>query len=159
MPPHLSTGLLSGWPSGLMRMASLVRANRGEAGGGAQALPFLAAKFLGASGLATALQYALLVVLVELGDVSAVPASVAAYSGGSGLNYWLRRGFVFRSRARHRRAVPRYLVVAGVGLGLTGLMMRLGVHELGLPYPLAQVAATGVVLGWNFTAHRLWTFA
>jgi putative flippase GtrA len=137
----------------------LVLANWGEAVGGArQGLPFLAAKFLGASGLATAFQYALLVVLVELGGVPSVLASLAAYSGGSGLNYWLRRGFVFRSQARHRRAVPRYLVVTGIGLGLTGLMMRFGVHDLGLPYPLAQVTATGVVLGWNFTAHRLWTF-
>jgi putative flippase GtrA len=134
--------------------------NWGEpVGGDRQGLPSLAAKFLGASGLATAFQYALLVVLVELWGVSAVPASLAAYSGGSGLNYWLRRGFVFRSQARHRRAVPRYLLVAGIGLGLTGLMMQFGVHDLGLPYPLAQVVATGVVLSWNFTAHRLWTFA
>jgi putative flippase GtrA len=121
-------------------------------------MSFLAAKFLGASGLAT--------VPVRSArrpgrawGVSAVPASIVAYSGGSGLNYWLRRGFVFRSQARHRRAVPRYLIVAGIGLGLTGLMMQFGVHDLGLPYPLAQVVATGVVLGWNFNAHRLWTFA
>jgi putative flippase GtrA len=117
------------------------------------------AKFLGASGLATAFQYALLFALVELGGAPAVPASITAYAGGSGLNYWLRRGFVFRSRARHCWAVPRYLVVAGVGLGLTGLIMRLGVEYLGLPYPVSQVAATTLVLGWNFTAHRLWTFA
>jgi putative flippase GtrA len=97
--------------------------------------------------------------LVELGSAAAVPASIASYAGGSGLNYWLRRGFVFRSRVRHRRAVPRYLVVAGVGLGLTGLMMRLGVDYLSLPYPVSQVAATALVLGWNLTAHRLWTFA
>ena len=125
---------------------------------GVQSLPLLAAKFLSASGLATAFQYVLLLALVELGSAAVVPASIAAYAGGSGLNYWLRRGFVFRSRARHCRAVPRYLVVAGVGLGLTGLMIQFGIHDLGLPYPLAQVAATGVVLGWNFTAHRLWTF-
>ena len=137
----------------------MVQANWEETGGGTQVLPFLAVKFLGASGLATAFQYALLVVLVELGNVSALPASLAAYLGGSGLNYWLRRGFVFRSRARHRRAVPRYLIVTGVGLGLTGFMVGFCVHDLGLPYPLAQVAATSVVLGWNFTAHRLWTFA
>jgi putative flippase GtrA len=125
---------------------------------GVQSLPLLAAKFLSASGLATAFQYVLLLALVELGSAAVVPASIAAYAGGSGLNYWLRRGFVFRSRARHRRAVPRYLVVAGVGLGLTGLMMRLGVDYLSLPYPVSQVAATALVLGWNFTAHRLWTF-
>jgi putative flippase GtrA len=37
--------------------------------------------------------------------------------------------------------------------------MRLGVDHLGLPYPVSQVMATVLVLGWNFTAHRLWTFA
>lgn len=131
----------------------------GPVGGGAQARLLVAVKFVGASELATAFQYSLLLALVELGGAAAVPASAAAYLGGSGLNYWLRRRVVFRSRARHRRTVPRYLAVTGVGLGLTGLVMRLGVDHLGLPYPLAQVAATAVVLGWNFTAHRLWTFA
>jgi putative flippase GtrA len=119
----------------------------------------LAARFLGAGGLATAFQYTLLVVLVELGGSPPVPASMVAYAGGSSLNYGLRRSFVFRSRALHRRALPRYLVVAAVGLGLTGLLVRLGVDLLSLPYPLAQVMATAVALGWNFTAHRLWTFA
>ena len=74
------------------------------------------------------------------------------------LNYHLRRRLVFRSRRRHRRLLPRYLTVAGVGLGLNAAVMALGTGPLALPYPAAQLAATGLVLGWNFAAHRLWTF-
>jgi putative flippase GtrA len=28
----------------------------------------------------------------------------------------------------------------------------------GMPYLFAQVIATGIVLLWNFTANKLWTF-
>ena len=65
---------------------------------------------------------------------------------------------MFRSREAHRRTVPRYLAVLGAGFGLNAAVVALGVDLLGLPVAPVQVVATGLVLAWNFTAHRLWTF-
>ena len=117
-----------------------------------------ACRFLGAGGLATACHYAVLTALVELGPLGPTPATCVGYASGAALNYWLRRRFVFRSRARHRSTAPRYLAVMGAGFGLNGGAMALGAGPLGLPYAAVQVVATGLVLAWNFTAHRLWTF-
>jgi putative flippase GtrA len=33
------------------------------------------------------------------------------------------------------------------------------VDRLGLPYLPAQLVTTGLVMGWSFLAHKLWTFA
>jgi putative flippase GtrA len=32
------------------------------------------------------------------------------------------------------------------------------VQEARVPYLLAQMVTTGIVLFWNFAAHKLWTF-
>lgn len=124
----------------------------------ARGLALEGARFLGAGGLATACHYVLLAALVEIGGVPPVAATSAGYAAAALLNYSLRRGFVFRSRAPHRRAGPRYLAVAAGGFGLNGLAVALGTGPLGLPYPVAQPAATVLAAGWNFAAHRLWTF-
>jgi putative flippase GtrA len=116
------------------------------------------ARFLAAGGAATAVHYVLLVGLVELGWLPPTPATCVSYVAAAALNYGLRCRFVFCSRAPHRRTVPRYLVVLGIGFGLNGSLMTLGAGMLGLPYGVVQVVATGLVTAWNFAAHWLWTF-
>lgn len=122
-------------------------------------LPRQAGRFLIAGGTATACHYVLLIGLVEAEILAPVPASCIGYGVAAGLNYVLRRRFVFRSRRPHRQTIPRYLAVVGVGFGLNGMAMELGVALLALPYFVVQVAATGLVVSWNFAAHRLWTFS
>ena len=125
---------------------------------GGRALLAQLARFLAAGGAATAVHYALLFGLVETGLLPPTPATCVGYAVAAAANYGLRRRFVFRSRAPHRRTLPRYLLVLGAGFGLNGGLMALGAGVLGLPYGAVQVVATGLVLLWNFTAHRLWTF-
>ena len=125
---------------------------------GGRALLAQLARFLAAGGAATAVHYALLFGLVETGLLPPTPATCVGYAVAAAANYGLRRRFVFRSRAPHRRTLPRYLLVLGAGFGLNGGLMALGAGVLGLPYGAVQVVATGLVLVWNFTAHRLWTF-
>jgi putative flippase GtrA len=110
-------------------------------------------------GLAAAVvHYGLLIGLVETGTARPVPATLAGYVGGGIVSYALSRRYAFASRRRHREALWRFVVVAGVGFGLTGLLMAVLNGILGLPYLLAQVLTTGVVLFWSFLAHRIWTF-
>jgi putative flippase GtrA len=52
----------------------------------------------------------------------------------------------------------RYAIVMTTGLVLNGAVMAAGTKLLGLHYFVAQVAATIVVLFWNFFAHRRWTY-
>ena len=116
-------------------------------------------RFLGAGVIATAFQYTVLVILVEMTVVDPVMASTLGYIGSSSLNYVLRRNFVFRSNTAHQRAIPKFILVSLTGLALNSSLMALGVFVLEAPYLLVQVVATGIVFVWNFTAHRNWTFA
>jgi putative flippase GtrA len=114
--------------------------------------------FVAVGFIAACVHYALLIGLVEIFGVRAVPAALAGYSGGGIVSYLLNRRHVFRSNKPHEEAVTRFIVVVTVGFGLTYLFMLLLVQMAGVPYLLAQMVTTGIVLFWNFAAHKLWTF-
>jgi putative flippase GtrA len=108
--------------------------------------------------IATGVHYALLIGLVEIAGISAVTAALAGYVAGGTVSYGLNRRHTFRTKLPHEAAVSRFMLVAAVGFGLTYIFMSLFIHAAGIPYLLAQMATTGIVLFWSFTAHRLWTF-
>jgi putative flippase GtrA len=114
--------------------------------------------FAVAGAAATLVHYGLLVGLVESGAAGPVAGALACYCGGGIVSYLLNRRLAFGSDRRHREAVWRFGVVAAVGFGLTGLAMALLTRQWLWPYLPAQVATTGLVMVWSFTAHRLWTF-
>lgn len=123
--------------------------------------PTLVAQFLsffGVSVVSTLAHYAALIGLVEIGGVSAIPAALAGYCLGGALSYWLNRTRTFRSDRPHAEAGWRFAVVMAVGFLLTLGLMKLFVERMGLPYLPAQIVTTGVVFGWNFVAHKWWTF-
>lgn len=116
------------------------------------------AAFAGVGVLAAVVHYGLLVALVETGAAGPVPATLAGYVGGGILSYWLNRRHTYRSDRPHGEAGWRFAAVAGVGFLLTGAAMHGLTGVLGLPYLLAQVLTTGLVLVWSFAAHKWWTF-
>jgi putative flippase GtrA len=108
--------------------------------------------------IATGVHYMLLIGLVELAGISAVAAALVGFLAGGTVSYGLNRRHVFRTELPHAAAVSRFTLVAGVGFGLTYIFMSLFVRAAGIPYLPAQVATTGIVMLWNFAAHRMWTF-
>lgn len=109
--------------------------------------------------LATAVQYFVLVTLVER---AAVPAGVAAAAGaaaGALAAYAGNRRLTFASRAAHARALPRFLAVAALGAATSAAVVFGGTEWLGLHYLLPQAAATAIVFVSGFTLNRRWTFA
>lgn len=139
--------------SAFLTLKPLVRLRSGRL---AVAHKFL--KFLIVGGFCTALQYLILIALVEGLGVSATPASTVGYVVSSGLNYFLNYSFTFRSGAKHGRSLPRFLLITGCGLLLNGTVTYVGTVIFGLHYMIAQVAATIVALLWNFLANLQWTF-
>ena len=108
--------------------------------------------------VATALQYLVLIVLVQFGDIRPVLASGLGYAAGAGINYLLNYHYTFASQRSHSRAMVKFLTVAMIGLLLNSLIVAVATDTLSLHYLLAQVIATGLVLMWNFVANRVWTF-
>ena len=114
--------------------------------------------FAGVGAIATALQYILLTIQVELISVGAVLASFIAYAISSIVNYLMKYHYVFSSQQKHRKTAPRYLIISSIGLALNTLLMYIGVEGFGLHYLASQIIVTGIVLVWNYTASALWTF-
>jgi putative flippase GtrA len=115
-------------------------------------------KFVLVGGVATATQYAVLVGMVRILGANPVFASSCGYVISALLNYYLNHRLTFRSAQSHRRALPRFAVIAAVGLLINSTLVWALSERGRLPYLAAQIIATAVVLVWNFTANRKWTF-
>ncbi len=117
---------------------------------------FTAFAIVGAIG--TVGHYSTLVTLVELFRANPVFATTVGFTVGAVINYFLNYRLTFRSDKPHREAMTKFLIVALLGAGLNSLLMHAGL-QAGMYYLVAQLIATGVVLGFNFLLSRLWTFA
>lgn len=115
-------------------------------------------RFATVGGIATAIHYLILITLVNGANMNAVWASSIGFIVSAVCNYLLNYRFTFKSNVEHRRAIITFFIVASVGLVLNSLVMQIMTKYLGVHYLLAQVLATGLVLMWNFTGNRLWTF-
>lgn len=117
---------------------------------------FLSFTAVGAVG--TTAHYATLIALVQVFHAHAVLSSAAGFTVGALVNYSLNYRLTFRSTKLHHDSMPKFFIVAIVGLALNTAIMALLVEVLGFHYLVAQVLATLTVLAWTFTANRLWTF-
>ena len=115
-------------------------------------------KFLGVGAIATAIQYTLLVFIVEIFNHGAVNASIIAYLVSSVFNYLFNYFFTFSSMAHHALASSKFAVVLSVGLGINSLMMNFLVERYAFYYLVSQLASTVTVLIWNYMAHKYWTY-
>ncbi len=101
------------------------------------------------------------------GDASRLAISVAlGFLAGLLVNYALSQLFVFtapgqRERGRSFSAFARHATIGLIGLGLTELLMLLGVRlagDHGLRYLIVKVFVAGIVLIWNYAGRRLWIY-
>lgn len=107
---------------------------------------------------ATATHYAILLVLVESLGVPAPAVTALGALGGALVAYLANRRFTFYSVARHRRTLPRFLVVTALGAGLNSLIVWIGISALTWHYLAAQAVATVVILALTYHLNRSWTF-
>lgn len=108
--------------------------------------------------IATAVQYFILVLLVELVKFQPVLASSIGFIFGGIVSYYLNRKVTFQSDKKHRIAMVQYLCVAAVAFWLNGMFMSFGIHHFNLNYITTQILTTSLILFWNFLANRFWTF-
>ena len=116
------------------------------------------ARFAAVGGVATILQYLILVLLVEIVHLDAVLASAFGFAASSVLNYRLNYSFTFSSNLSHRSAFPKFLATAFGGLLLNTVTIYVLINVLGFYYLAGQLLATAVTLIWNFAINTVWTF-
>jgi putative flippase GtrA len=77
---------------------------------------------------------------------------------GALINYALNRRHTFASQRAHRQALPRFLVIAGLGMAINAVIVWSATRLLLWHHWPAQFVATGMVLAVGFLANRAWTF-
>jgi putative flippase GtrA len=115
-------------------------------------------KFAAGGAVGTALHYAVLVAWVEAAGGPVVPGTLAGFCVGALANYLIARRYVFVTARPHGYTVPRFALVAAAGAVINTAIVAL-LYGAGAYYLAAQVAATGIVLAFNFLANRHWTFS
>lgn len=115
--------------------------------------------FTGIGAIGTAGHYVTLVVLVETLHFAPLPASTLGFIVGALINYFLNYHYTFASTRSHRDTMIKFGIVALVGAIANSAVMHVALTWLGLYYLLAQILATIIVLVWNFSVNKLWTFA
>ena len=115
--------------------------------------------FFGVGLVAAVTHYGVLIWLVEMEGIPAIPATLVGYVLGGLVSYGLNRVVTFAATRSHAEAGWRFAIVAGVGFFLTWGLMGLIHGRWGVPYILAQILTTGIVLCWSFVAHKYWSFA
>ncbi len=124
-------------------------------------------RFAVVGGVGTIVDFTILVVLKEVVGLPLLLANTISYLAGVANNFTLNRVWTYpeaRSKAVWRQFV-QFLMVSTAGLILNNLIVHLLAQPLGdllnmqnTGYIAAKVLATGIVVFWNFTANRLWTF-
>jgi putative flippase GtrA len=111
-----------------------------------------------AGAVGTALQYAILVSLVQFARAPAVAASTVGAIAGALVNYVLNHRWTFASDRTHEHALPRFAAVALAGIAINAIVMGTMLSLVGVHYLVAQIVATGVVFVVSFLVNRAWTF-
>ncbi|MFT5294380.1 MAG: putative flippase GtrA [Colwellia sp.] len=115
-------------------------------------------KFLGVGGIATIVQYIIFVILIELLKIDIVLASAIGYTISSIFNYLLNYYFTFTSKVKHHVAMVKFALIVLIGLSLNSFIIHVLVDMLNMHYLLSQIITTGIVLIFNFVAHKFWTY-
>jgi putative flippase GtrA len=117
---------------------------------------FLLYALMGAFG--TGIHYAVMIALVETGLCGVLAATSLGALAGAVVNYLLNFRFTFAVAVDHRISGPKFACIAVSGFLLNALLMQVLAVHYALPYLLAQVVTTLVVLVFGYVANARWTF-
>ncbi len=115
-------------------------------------------QYVAVGGVGTAAHYLTLAGLHEGAGLDVVPATFAGSLVGALVNYLLNRRFVFASDHAHRVALPRFLAIAAIAVVLNAALMKLWLAMTPLPWLVAQVLTTGLLLIVTYAGNAIWTF-
>ncbi len=116
------------------------------------------AKFGVVGVIATVIDFGVLIALTELGGWDPVLSAAASFVVSVIFNYAASMRFVFTRREDLSRSAELaiFIVLSVIGLGINEVLMWAGTTALDLNYVLVKVAATAVVMLWNFFSRKRW---
>lgn len=116
-------------------------------------------KYTTAGALATLVHYAIFLLIINATTHTPWQATLIASTIGALVAYILNYHYTFLSTVNHQTLLPKFLVVAILGVIMQTLIVAILNQHWHLHYLLAQVVATGFGLVLTFLINRFWTFA
>lgn len=102
--------------------------------------------------------YGTLIGLTEFSEFDPVHASVIGFFVAGTISYVLNYRFTFRSTRSHLEALPIFGFVVAVAFGINWLSMIFFNRVLEWHYLSSQLVTTAIMLVWQFSANKFWTF-
>ena len=106
--------------------------------------------------LAFLIDYGLLFVLTEYCHIYYLISSVISFIVSLIFNYILSIKWVFDvTKKQTYKEVIIFVILSVIGLGINELIMYLGVDNLNIHYMIVKLAATFIVMIWNFVTRKI----
>lgn len=115
-------------------------------------------RYTAAGVVGTLLHFGILSLLVKAFGVSPPIGTMAGATAGALVNYVINYHFTFASSRTHRSTLPKFIVVALVGVLLNGLILHLGSRFDKGHFLIAQMFASVTVLLVGYSLNKAWTF-
>ena len=114
--------------------------------------------FTGVGVIGTTVHYLILLLWVEVFNIDPLSGVVLGSFGGAITNYVLNYKFTFNSNKKHHEAFPKFLLIAFIGILINLFLVQQMIDKWSLFYLYAQLIATIIVLLYNFSMNKVWTF-
>lgn len=116
-------------------------------------------KFAIVGAIGTVIDIGILYFLHEIVGLNLYLANAISFSCAVVSNYTWNSIWTFGDQEReHSRQLVQFIVISVVGLILSSVLLFFFHDIMGLYYLFAKCLAILIVLFWNFSANRYWTF-
>lgn len=103
------------------------------------------------------IDYGLLALLTEAFGVNYLVSATISFTVSLIFNYMASMRYVFRHKEglSRRREFTVFVVLSVIGLGINNACMWAGVELFGIHYLVTKIAATALVMIWNFVTRKV----
>ncbi len=107
--------------------------------------------------IAFVIDYGILALLTEVFGVNYLVSATISFTASVVFNYAASMRYVFTHKEgmSRRREFVIFVVLSVIGLGINNLCMWAGVELFGIHYLLTKIAATAIVMVWNFVTRKI----
>jgi len=113
-------------------------------------------KFGVVGGLAFLIDYCLLFLLTEFLNIHYLISSVISFIISLIFNYILSIKWVFDvTKKQTIKEITIFTILSVIGLGINQVVMYLGSDILNIHYMFTKLAATAIVMVWNFVTRKI----
>ncbi|MBE6146995.1 MAG: GtrA family protein [Firmicutes bacterium] len=113
-------------------------------------------KFGVVGGLAFLIDYCLLFLLTEFLNIHYLISSVISFIISLIFNYILSIKWVFDvTKKQTIKEITIFTILSVIGLGINQVVMYLGSDILNIHYMITKLAATAIVMVWNFVTRKI----